>query len=50
MMTLRVNITEDTIDEPNELFSAELALVTADSRVVVAPSMASITIIDNDGK
>lgn len=49
-LTQRVNISEDDIDEPDESFSAQLSLVTADPRVQIAPATARIDIRDNDGK
>lgn len=45
-----VPITDDGVSEPMENFFADLALITVTDRVNVAPDVATVSIVDNDGE
>ena len=50
-MTVLVPIIDDLLDEEDiERFTANLTLVTDNPRVEIAPPMAEVLILDNDGK
>lgn len=44
-----MSVVDDLRDEPNEMFMANLTLVTNNDRVSISPAQASILISDNDG-
>ena len=52
VQTLQISIVNDSILEMNEVFQASLTLVNAADadRVMLQPSSASVTIVDEDGK
>jgi len=49
-VTVNVITNDDSIDEINETFTADLTLKNANDRVTVNPSSAEVFIIDNDGE
>ena len=51
-LSFNVSITDDTIPEEDEVFTASLTLSPGDQAtfVIVAPDSANFTILDEDGK
>ena len=49
---VNVNIVDDLVDEPDEVFDYILGPLPAglDSRITIRPDMGEIVITDNDGK
>ncbi len=49
-ISVSIPIIDDDVDEITENFFADLALITVTDRVIVAPAVATVSIIDNDGE
>ena len=47
---VRIMITDDVIFEPNQDFTSQLQLTTAEAGVEIRPDITNIVILDNDSK
>ena len=47
---VNVNITDDRISESSEFFTATLSNASPSSRVEISRSLATVNVVDNDGK
>ena len=47
---VNVNIVDDLVDEPDEVFDYILGPACLDSRITIRPDVGEIVITDNDGK